>query len=321
MPRKRKRKVNYKNLVLLITLFLLLISILSASLYFLLRPEKEMKEVFTVDSLKINELDFSEMKELDIDLYSSKYILVRLNDFKVLYGKNVDDRFAPASLAKVMTMDAILSLSDDYTEVSSYTREQYNQLISSNASIAGLLINKEYTIEELLYALILPSGADGAVALENWAETKGVNLVDVMNEKAKELGLENSSFSNTTGLDDPGLYTTLSDYTKIYIDTILNEEGKKILKSASYYYDDAYAANYMVSNPVKSSLYDLLNRDDNIIAYGGKTGYTDNAGMNISILYEVDNRSYLFIGANAGGTYSQHNNFKDVETIFEYLYK
>ena len=258
-----------------------------------------------------DELDYERVSTLDLDLYSDKYMLIRLDDMKVLYGKNINEQFYPASLAKVVTMDALLHNVDNIEETSFYSNEQYNTLIADNASIAGLKTNTDYKLEELLYALILPSGADAAVALENYCRANNINLIDEMNKLKDELLLENSNFTNTTGLHDDLLYTTMSDYAKIIIDTIKFDIGKSVLKSLLYEgVDESYTSSLStLGNCVYAKVL------------GGKTGFTYEAGLNLCVLYRQNNRSYLLLLANATGEYREHNNIKDALKIFEYLYR
>ena len=269
--------------------------------------------VFDKNSLSINEFDYSEMKMLDIDLYSNAYMLIRLNDFHVLYGKNINSRIYPASLTKIVTMDTVLNNVNDLSDTSSYTYDDYYELIDANASVAGLEINEEYPIRELLYALVLPSGADAGRALENYFKAHGRDLVEEMNVLVNRLGLEDSHFTNTAGLHDDDLYTCLDDYARIVVDTLLNDDGKAVLKCFRYELEDG---------TVLRSTLESLNDIGNVTVYGGKTGFTGEAGENIMVLYSHDDRSYLLILAGApGNPYAgQLYHFNDVNNIIEYLY-
>lgn len=299
---KKKRKLHVVNLLLLISICLCLTLAFMVFSY-------ETKSI-EINPDEINNIDYSNMRKLDLELSSDKYLLIRLNDFEVLYGDKIAERFYPASLTKVVTMDALLHNVDDVSVSSSYSSLQYNELIAQNASIAGLSVNKEYTLEELLYALILPSGADAAVALENYCSDNNIDLIEEMNKLSKELELQDSLFTNTTGLHDDNLYTTLEDYTSLIIDTLKYDTGKKVLKSLVHYGD---------SGTLQSSLYSLYN-NGYVNVLGGKTGFTYEAGLNLAVLYEHDNRSYLLLLANADGEYAMHNNIRDALKVFEHLY-
>ena len=124
-----------------------------------------------------------------------------------------------------------------------------------------------------------------------------------------------SNFTNSTGLHNDNLYTTLNDYAKLVIDTLNNSDAKTILKSYSYTLDDGLT--------VKSTLSSLEGYFDDIEVYGGKTGYTDQAGENIMILYTVNNRSYMLILSGAPGNpyvAGENYHFIDAISVLKYLY-
>ena len=307
----KKRKLKIGRLIFVIVVLISLISILVISIKHLFNDANDYS--FNYEDLNINVINYDDMKEFDFSLYSKSYLLMRLNDFKVLYGKNIDEAFYPASLTKVVTLDTVVSKINDYNEVSSFSYEDYIKLINDNASLAYLKVDKEYSIEELLYGLVLPSGADAGQAIDNYFNNHDLDLVDEMNKKVASLGLTSSHFTNYAGLHDDELYTTLNDYSRIVIDTLLNAEAKKVLKTFDYQLKDGTV--------LKSSLRSLQ-RDDEIITYGGKTGYTDEAGENILVFYSYQNRSYMLILANAPSNpyIGQRYHFDDVNKIFNNLY-
>ncbi len=259
----------------------------------------------------IHEIDFSEASALPFDVHAHAYLVVRLNDFKVLYAQNDDEEIYPASLTKVLTMDTVLRYAEDLEETSSYSSAQYWELIEANASVAGLWSDTAYTLEELLYALVLPSGADAAKALENYFTEEGKDLVDLMNENAKRIGMDHSRFTNTTGLHDDGLYTTLDDLLKLVLDALSYEKGREILETLSR--RSSYSGSYMSTVlPVDKGYVEVL---------GGKTGFTGQAGQNILVLFRNDDRSYLLILSGAMGNpgRGQYYHYEDALSIFEYI--
>ena len=317
----KKRKLKKGRLAIIVGIMILLICLLVFMVSLLINLIKTPKTEFSVEELNINELDYSEMQELDLNLYSNEYMLIRLNDFKVLYGKDLDNKFYPASLTKVMTLDVALDLTEDYSDTSTLSYEQYWELIADDASVAGLYPEKDQTVNDLFYELILPSGADAAVALNNYSVNKtGTDLVTFMQDKVNELGLENSSFSNTTGLDDEHLYTSLNDYAKIVMDVLKNEEGKQVLKTLTYPFNNHLPDVDDTLTHTLIKYIDISDRDDGVEILGGKTGYTPKAGQNVVVLYTYENRSYMLILAGASGESSEHTNLKDVMTILNYLY-
>lgn len=299
------RKLNVKHLLILILVPLILVAGL---LTLILYPRvKETKK----DYVATYNIDYSDINALDVDIHSKAYLLIRLNDFKALYGEKYDSVIYPASLAKVMTLDTCVNRFNDLDATSHVTQEQYNNLIEQNASLAGIIPYKEYSLKDLLYYLVLPSGADAAEAISNYFEDNGMNLVDEMNKRAEELGLSNSHFTNPTGLHDDNMYTNLKDLSIIYIDAIKNDVAKEILKTT-------YSKEYRLY----STIYSLSNRNDDIEVFGGKTGFTDEAHQNIIIFYEADNRSYILLlaGANGDPGKGEHFHYDDANKILDYLY-
>lgn len=311
----KKRRVKKTRVLLLIFCLLIFLVISFLGIYqivYLLN--KDDKEKISLSSLSINESNYDDVEEFDLDLYSKSYMLIRLNDFKVLYGKNLDSKFYPASLTKVLTLDAVVNNVDDLSASSYLTSADYDSLISKNASLAYLSVEKDYTIKDLLYALVLPSGGDSAVALENYFSKNNKDLVSLLNERCAYLGLNNSHFTNTTGLHDDNLYTSLNDYAKIVIDCLNNDIAKGVLKSFSYTLSDGLT--------VKSTLRSLENSVEGVEIYGGKTGFTGEAGENIAVLFACGDRSYLLILTGAlGNPYNSGENYHILDTIsvLEYL--
>ena len=273
---------------------------------------KKAEDPFVPDTDNINVFR-NDAQTLDLDLHSGEYLLADLSEHQILYENLCDLSIYPASLTKVMTMDTVLHHISDLSERSSITYEQINGLIAEDASIAYLQGNYEYTVEDLLYALILPSGADGAVALENCFAEKGLDLVEEMNALAEDLGCGSTHFMNPTGLHDPDHHTSLNDLFLIISDVLCYEEGRKILETVEYTLEDGLK--------VESTLKPLCQMETAIL--GGKTGYTPEAGQSILVLFRENNRSYLLLLGNAMGSYARKEywHFEDTVHIFESLFQ
>lgn len=265
-----------------------------------------------VDINSINNFNYDELDSFDFDLHSNEYLLVRMSDLSVLYAKNEDLKMYPASLTKLMTLDTVLYLEKDLNNYSSISYSQLIDLINDDASLAGLKTDYEYTLNELLYALILPSGGDAAVALENYFSNQGINLIEEMNKRLKDLNCTNTNFVNTTGLHDNNHYSTLNDLFKIIMDVLSYPEGRKILETTSYKMSDG--------NSLHSSTHFIRSKDTTVL--GGKTGYTTESGQSVIILYRNNNRSYILMLANAmGNPYDkQYWHFSDAMEILNNLY-
>ena len=265
----------------------------------------------TYDSSAVNTLD-DQGVFLPFELHSYGYLLADLKDFTILYKEHADEKIYPASLTKILTMSTVLSLFDDLEDTSYVTNEQVQRLIYEDASLAYIQRDYLYSIKDLLYALVLPSGADAAVALENYFLLHGLDLVEEMNSHAEELGCTSSHFVNTTGLHDDDHYSSLDDMFLIAMDALQYEEGRKILTSLKYELQDGLK--------VYSTVGYILNNETQVL--GGKTGYTPEAGQNIMVLYRYHNMPYILITCGAPGSAAKRKyyHYEDALKIFSQLY-
>ena len=260
----------------------------------------------------IHEIDYSSARTFDFDIRSNEYMLVNLSEFKVEYCKDNDLRIYPASLTKLMTLDTVLNTFDDLSATSSISNEQIIDLISQDASLASLQADYEYTLYDLLYGLMLPSGADAAIALENYFIENNLNLMEQMKLQLDKLNCNDTNFVNSTGLHDDNHYTTLNDLLKILLDVLSFESGREILETVNYLSED---------HILFRSALQLINVDG-VKVLGGKTGYTDESGQSVIVLYKANNRSYALFLANAmaDSYYKQRYHLDDAMEIMNQLY-
>ena len=260
----------------------------------------------------IHEIDYSSARTFDFDIRSNEYMLVNLSEFKVEYCKDNDLRIYPASLTKLMTLDTVLNTFDDLSVTSSISNEQIIDLINQDASLASLQADYEYTLYDLLYGLMLPSGADAAIALENYFIENNLNLMEQMKLQLDKLNCNDTNFVNSTGLHDDNHYTTLNDLLKILLDVLSFESGREILETVNYLSED---------HILFRSALQLINVDG-VKVLGGKTGYTDESGQSVIVLYKANNRSYALFLANAmaDSYYKQRYHIDDAMEIMNQLY-
>lgn len=255
------------------------------------------------------------IKALEIEGLNSKYVIVYNKDEdKIIYEKNAEEKTAIASLTKIMTTLVAIENIEDLNEKVTITTKMLNG-IPYDASVAGLKVGETYTYDELLYASMIPSGADATQALAVSLTGSINNFVDKMNDKAKELKLEDTNFVNTTGLDINGHYSTAKDVLTLLNYALDNETFKK--------YFEATIKDYTLSNGniLKSTLkhYNNLGYDLSYVK-GSKTGYTDEAGLCLGTLSNIDNTNIITITINA--PYENRNkNVVDLDKIYSSLKK
>ena len=245
-------------------------------------------------------------------LYSKNYCLYDLTDNKIIYEKNIQEKTNIASLTKIMTtITAIEKIGNlnDYVTITSAMLSN----IKYDASLAGLKVGDKLTYKDLLYASILPSGADATQALAYSLSGSINNFVNDMNTLAKKIGMENSNFVNVTGLDIDNHYSTINDLLKMLQYALKNDTFKTIYTTKSY-----TLSNGLVVNATVNKYNNLMKLDISRII-GSKTGYTNKAGLCISSIFESNSHDFLFISTNAEFIYGNYYNLKDNLNIINHM--
>lgn len=229
------------------------------------------KTVSLIFLLTIVLTNFNEIKSFALpNLYSEGIYLMDAKTGKVLYEKNSDVQYMPASTTKVMT--AIIALENCNLD-DNVTIGENPPLVDGSA--IGIAQGEVYTMEELLLGLLLESGNDCAEAIADHISGSNEGFAKLMNEKAKELGCTNTTFKNPSGLTEEGHLTTAHDLALIIRYASQNEDFVRIARTPSHFYEnhpfsDGSEKWVINKNP-------LLKEDSNYkyeYAYCGKTGYT-----------------------------------------------
>lgn len=241
------------------------------------------EDVVPEEESKIIEYAFPEETPDIIAGNDAKYaIVIDKTNGKVVAARNAHEKAYPASTTKIMTLlvaaENIENLNDTFT----MTYEITDPLFKQGASIAGFLNGEVITMTDLLYGLILPSGADAAVALANKIAGGEEAFVTLMNEKVAELGLKNTHFSNVSGLFDEQNYTTAYDMSIILSAAMQDDLCRTILSTKKY--TTQKTEQNPKGIPLSSTLFDYMYGTEPEIAtiMGGKTGYVSQSGYCIA---------------------------------------
>ncbi len=252
-----------------------------------------------------------------IDIESANMILYNLNENKIVDSKMEEEQISIASMTKIMTTLVAIEHIDNLDETVTLTNKVFAGLQEANASVAGFRIGQKVTYRDLLYGVLLPSGADAANALALFLAGSEKEFVGWMNEKAKELGLTNTHFENTTGLDKEGHYSTVKDVATMLQEALKNDTFKQIFESKSYQVSDKSMTLY---STLSTSLTRYHLKADYIL--GGKTGYTYDAGRCLaSIAYDSkQDIYYLLVTARAPLTTAYYH-LTDAIKIYDYYFE
>ena len=242
---------------------------------------------------------------------SSKHaVLYNLDDNTILYEKDSNTKTSIASMTKIMTCLVALENIKDLNEEVTITSEMLKGLREENASVAGFYVGEKVTYLDLLYGLMLPSGADAAQALAIKTSGSIDTFVAKMNSKAQSMGLKNTHFANPTGLDNKNHYSTVVDVATILKEALKNETFKKIFTTRKY---------------VTSNKRHTLNvtytkkKYDTSFLTGGKTGYTLDAGLCLASIASYNDVNYLLVTSQAS-TKTGVDHLKDAKTIYNYYF-
>ena len=253
-------------------------------------------------------------KALELDIKSQNAILINLNEEKVLYEKNAKEKVSIASLTKIMTSIVALENIEDLDDTIIITYDDIKGLEEANAATAGFRVGEKVTYRDLLYGLLLPSGADAAKALTRTVAGGYENFITLMNEKATELGMNNTHFVNETGLDVENHYSTVEEVAKMFQYALQKEEFKKIIESEEYTISDGTIT-------VSSTVFRNIKRNGLELNYilGGKTGTTEDAGLCLASIAKENGTDYLLVTVRAPQEGKAPNNFYDAKTIYDYF--
>ncbi len=239
------------------------------------------------------------------NLPAKSYILVEANTGKVLAEKNADEKMPPASITKIMTM-LLLAEKLDLGEVSMDDMVTTSKHANSmGGSQVWLDVGEQMSIEDLLKATAINSANDAAVAISEHIAGSEEQFVELMNQKAAELGMTGSNFCNASGLDADGHLSTARDIA------IMGRELIKhplIIKYTSKYMDD-----------LRNGKTELVNTNKMVRFYEGcnglKTGTTDLAG---SCLCATATRKEMTLIAVSMGSETSKDRFDSCRSLLDY---
>lgn len=233
--------------------------------------------------------NLNEKKELE--LYAKSCILIERSTNLTVYEKNADEKLYPASTTKLLT--AILAVENCHMDdVVTITYEMTSKVPAGYTS-AYLRPGEQVTVEELLNALLIPSGNDAGFALAIHISGSVDEFANLMNKKATEIGCTNSHFTNPSGIHNQEHYSTARDLAKIGIYAMNYPQITNIVCKTSYTLHPnqrnmrTFETTNTLINPSSKTYYEY--------ATGMKTGFTDQAGACLISSAKKDNMEYLAV--------------------------
>lgn len=237
-------------------------------------------------------------------LVSPYAILVDADSGEAVAEKEADVSIYPASMTKVMTALLALEANPDLEQPVTLPEDIFPELRAEGASMAGFRPGETATVRDLLYGALLPSGAECCEALAREVSGSEEAFVELMNQKAAELGMRSTHFCNPTGLHDPEHVSTVRDMARLTEAALQNETFRKLFTTERYTVPatNCHPQGFTMHSTLLSQLDGTELHRGRIL--GGKTGYTGEAGLCLASLAEVKGREYILVTAGAGGNHS-----------------
>lgn len=235
-----------------------------------------------------------------IETSARSAILMDIDSNRILYEKNIHEVRSVASISKIMT--AVIAIESGKINDKVIVGDEINDAYGSGIYIK---VGEELTLKDLLYGLMLRSGNDAALAIAKYVGESVDDFVKLMNKKAKEIGMRNTTFNNPSGLDqEKGNYSTAYDMA-ILTSYAMKLEDYKIITSTKKY-----------TLTTNKNTYSWINKNKLLSIYkyttGGKTGFTEIAKRTLVTTATKDNTNLVVVTLNDG------NDWKDHQNLFEY---
>lgn len=238
-------------------------------------------------------------------------IIIEADSGRVLYEKNPDTRYYPASITKILTALLVIEHSNLDSKVV-YSRSATTNL-ESGAVTLGVRAGDRISVRDSLYGLLLKSANEVANGLAEHISGSIPAFAELMNQRARSVGATNSNFANPSGLNHPNHYTTARDMTKIAREAFSNKTFQHFAGTVGYYFP---AIQSKSSKTWITMGHKMLHRGDPRYydgVIGGKTGYTSKAGNTLVTCAIRNGKKIIAVILSARGTH-----YKDTRAMLDY---
>lgn len=264
---------------------------------------------------------------IDRKIASDSAIVVDLESNKILYSKEPDAKRYPASLTKMMTLYVAIKENDELDRTVVVPESAFADIYEEGAATAGLMPGEALPFHDLLYAMMLPSGAEAAKSIAILTADSETDFVKLMNETAAKLKMKNTYFTNVTGLQDPKQITTARDMAILLRAGMKDKTFRKVITSMEYV--TAPTAQHPQGISLVHSLSKQKDKYRGTLAeepfelIGGKTGYTPEAGICLaSIAKSTDGKMAIAVTLRAhGDSDNYYPIIKDACTLYNIAFE
>ena len=346
--RKEKERAFRKKVVMIIAVIIVILALLIVGVLFLLLRAHLNADIYgdqpqsqvNLDIEYVGEKTITEERETIIEeelepvkdvprivtdgLVSTNAFMIRPEDEAIVVEKDADAHIFPASMTKMMTgLIAIERL--DLSQQHTILQEEIDAAYTLDLTMAGFSAGETVPLEDILYGAMLPSGAECCYALASevtqtqWGYEQ--IFADMMNEKAAEIGMTNTHFTNCTGVQDENHYTTCRDMALLLEYALKNDTFRKVICSHTYttastpYHEKGVSLTSTMFGSIGNSVL-----ENNVSILGGKTGFTDEAGHCLASYAVMDDETeYILVTAGAFSEVNDYTNISDAKYIYGQL--
>lgn len=250
-------------------------------------------------------------------LNSPNALLMDASTGEVLAEHGGYERIYPASMTKIMTALLAVENTSNLNERITMPYDIYDRLYAEEASMAGFQPGEEAALRELLYGILLPSGAECCITFANRIAGSEEAFVGMMNSRAAELGMKDTHFCNCTGLHDADHYSTAADIAALLRYALGSESFREAF--TAHRYSVMPTAQHPEGFTFFSTMFQYMESDavtgGQIL--GGKTGYTGEAGQCLASLASVNGREYILVTAGAPGSHeTEQLHILDAQNVY-----
>jgi serine-type D-Ala-D-Ala carboxypeptidase (penicillin-binding protein 5/6) len=242
-----------------------------------------------------------------IDTQATHAIIVEVETGVVLLDKAADERMPPASMSKMMTAYVVFDMLKKGQAKLTDELPVSETAWRTGGSKMFVPLGGKISIADLLRGMIVESGNDACVVLAEGLAGSQEAFVDLMNQKAKEIGLKDSHFANVDGLPDPNHWTTARDLATVAIRTI---------KDFPEYYKIYSEMDFTFNNIKQGNRNPLLYKNDG--ADGLKTGHTDEAGYSLTASVKRGDRRIVMV---LGGLPTMKARAEESDRLIEWAFR
>jgi len=247
--------------------------------------------------------------------YGEASIVMDMESGAILYAKNIDEQHYPASITKLAT--ALIAMENGNLEDKVTVTNNCISFLQSDEAQIGLQEGEELTLKETLYATLLASANEAAYAVAANVGESYDWFIARMNERAKELGAENTHFVNPNGLHDDEHYTTARDMALIASELYHYPEAFEIMQTIEH---QIPATNKDANVKYVHQKHSMLDPDSDVYyqyAIGGKTGYTDQSRTTLVTYADNGDLHLVCVELKTRGKIV----YEDTENMLNYAFK